>query len=447
MTKSSPCELLSRRGFLRLGGLGLGLGLAGWPRAHASASERRSVILICLPGGPSHIDMYDMKPDAPAEIRGEFKPIQTVVPGFDLCEHMPLQARIADQLAVVRNLRFIQGDHQLHEVFTGFPAGPASGFMSPPVKPAFGAIVSRLRQNPAELLPRYVTLGGEDHPRTVKVSEDPLFLGSSHRPFEPSPAMFDSMTLRPEVSQEQFADRRQLLRTFDGLQRGLDADGSLDGLQRKALDMLTSDRVRDAFDLAQEPERVRDLYGPDVKLKQVYQYGHTWFGGKFLQARRLAEAGVPVITLAMGGWDDHGPVNAASPKGTVFERLREKLPLYDRSIYALATDLRQRGLDRQVAVVVWGEFGRTPKVNFAGGRDHWTSAGFALCFVGGFRTGQLIGRTDAQGQRPVNKAYTPQNVFATLYRHLGIDPDLSTYQDPSGRPIHLLEDSAPIEEL
>jgi hypothetical protein len=414
------------------------------------AGGPRSVILICLPGGPSHLDMYDMKPDAPAEIRGEFRPIRTNVPGFDLCEHMPLQARIADQLAVVRNLRFLQGDHQLHEVFTGFPAGPAAGFMSPPMKPAFGSIVSRLRQDPAELLPRYVTLGASDHPRTAGVSESPLFLGVAHRPFEPSTAMMDSLTLHPEVTPEQFANRRRLLRTFDTLRRDLDgADrlGGLDSVNRKAMDMLTSDRIRDAFDLSREPESMRELYGADVKMKQVYQYGHTWHGSKFLQARRLAEAGVPVITLAMGGWDDHGPVNPASPKGTVFERLREKLPLYDRSIYALATDLRQRGLDRQVAVVVWGEFGRTPKVNFAGGRDHWTSAGFALFFGGGFQTGQVIGRTDAQGQRPVNKAYMPQNVFATLYRHLGIDPDLATYQDPSGRPVHLLEDTAPITEL
>ncbi|MGE0610037.1 MAG: DUF1501 domain-containing protein, partial [Pirellulales bacterium] len=164
-------------------------------------------------------------------------------------------------------------------------------------------------------------------------------------------------------------------------------------------------------------------------------------------ARRLAEAGVPVITLAEGGWDDHGKVNAASPVGNIFERMREKLPFYDRSIYALVTDLHQRGLDKDIAVVVWGEFGRTPRVNFAGGRDHWPKAGFALFAGGGFRTGQIIGRTDARGEQPVNKAYGPQNVLATLYHHLGIDPDLSTYLHPSGRPMHLLDDSNRIVEL
>jgi uncharacterized protein (DUF1501 family) len=205
--------------------------------------------------------------------------------------------------------------------------------------------------------------------------------------------------------------------------------------------------VREAFELERESPETRALYGPETKFKLVYQLGHTWHAPRFLLARRLAEAGVPFITVTEGGWDDHGKVNAASPEGNIFERMREKLPAYDRSIYALITDIYQRGLDRDIAVVIWGEFGRTPKVNFAGGRDHWPRSGFALFSGGGFRTGQVIGETDARGERPVSKAYGPQNVFATLYHHLGIDPDHSTYRHPSGRPMHLLDDTRRITEL
>jgi hypothetical protein len=202
--------------------------------------------------------------------------------------------------------------------------------------------------------------------------------------------------------------------------------------------------VREAFDLSREPQSIRDKYGPDVKLTYNYQFGHTWFGAKFLLARRLVEAGVPVVTLAMSGWDHHGNLNGV--RGTIFERSREQLPLYDQSLAALVSDLHARGLDRDVAVLVWGEFGRTPRVNQYGGRDHWPSAGFALFACGGWRTGQVIGRTDERGERPVGKPYTPQNVLATVYRHLGIDPS-ATLTDFSGRPVPLLDDREPIVEL
>lgn len=446
-------ESVSRRGFLKLGALGLGgIGLGDLLRSQGDAAPAqgspKSVILICLPGGPSHIDMYDMKPQAPAEYRGEFSPIATNVPGLDICEHMPLQTKIADKLAVVRNLTFIQPDHQMHEVYTGFPAAPKASLFSGPVRPAFGSVVSKVLDR-RSLLPQYVALGRSDY-WNIEKSEVPLYLGSAHAPFEPQGPDLGNMELKTGFGLARLGDRQSLHGAFDQLQRQRDASGemeSMDYFTAKAFDMLTSPRVREAFDIEKEPQSVRDLYGPDFHFKWEYQNGHTWHPSRFLLARRLAEAGVPIITVAEGGWDDHGKVNSASPVGNVFERLQEKLPVYDRSIYALITDIHQRGLDKDIAVVVWGEFGRTPRVNFAGGRDHWPRAGFALFAGGGFRTGQIIGKTDDRGERAVNKAYNVQNVFSTLYHHLGIDPDLSTYRHPSGRPLHLLDDTSRIVEL
>ena len=451
--RQSFCDGLSRRNLLKVGALGVGgLGLSDLLRMRAAAAPSqtvpKAVILICLPGGPSHLDMYDMKPDAPAEYRGEFDPIATNVPGFDICEHMPWQTKIADKLAVVRNMTFTQPDHQMHEVYTGFPAAPKAPLFSPPIRPAFGSIVSKLR-NTRSLLPQYISMGLSDH-YNVAASEVPLYLGPAHAPFEPKGAELGNLELKAEVSRDRLDNRQSLLGALDQLRCDLDATGQMEAVDHytaKALDMLTSPSVREAFDIEQEPASVRDLYGPDYKFQWSYQAGHTWHASRFLLARRLVEAGVPVVTISEGGWDDHGKVNDASPVGNVFERLREKLPVYDRSIYALITDLYQRGLDKDIAVVIWGEFGRTPRINFAGGRDHWPRAGFALFTGGGFRTGQVIGMTDARAERPVNKGYNPQNVFATLYHTLGIDPDISTYRHPSGRPLHLLDDTTRIAEL
>lgn len=450
------CDSVTRRDFLKIGALGAaGLGLADLLRLRAGAAGKsatavRGVILICLPGGPSHLETYDLKPDAPSEVRGEFRPIRTNVPGFDICEHLPLHAKIADKLAVVRNMRFQQADHQLHEVFTGYPGAPQAPFQSPPVKPAFGSVVSKLHAGERSFLPRYISLGRSDHPYTVAPVEVPLFLGPAHAPFEPTEAGRANLQLRNGLTLERLQDCQALRTAFDGLRRQLDTRGEIESFDQyaaKAFEMIASNEVRDALDISREPAHVRELYGGDHKFQQVYQFGHTWHGGKFLLARRLVEAGVPVVTLSVGGWDDHGPVNAASPKGTIFERMREKLPLYDRSIHALVTDLHQRGLDRDVAVLVWGEFGRTPRVNFAGGRDHWPPAGFALFAGGGFRTGQVIGRTNERGERPVGASYGPQNAMAMLYHALGINAETATYTDPTGRPTHVLSDAAKITAL
>ncbi len=444
-SRQAFCDSLHRRDFLRRGGMGVaGLGLSDLLRLQARAdggktSRPKAVIMICLPGGPSHHETYDMKPDAPAEVRGEFRPIRSNVSGIELCEHMPLQATIADKLAIVRSLTFTQPDHQLHEVYTGFPTAAR--------RPAFGSVVSRLYPGPAGILPRYVSLSLSDHPRTVALAENPSYLGMAHGPFEPTGEGIKNLTLGEGLSLPRLTDRTALLKSFDGLNRRIDQDPSLttmDTFRSQALQLITSSKVREAFDLDMEPASVRKLYGEDVTLQFDYQYGRTWHSSHFLLARRLVEAGVPIVTLGESGWDHHG--NVSGVKGTIFERSREQLPLLDRSLYALITDLHQRGLDKDVAVVVWGEFGRSPRVNQYGGRDHWPPAGFALFAGGGFRTGQVIGATDSQGARPTTRPYGPQNVLATLYRHLGIDPS-QTLRDNSNRPIPVLDDQDPIREL
>ncbi|MDA0832178.1 MAG: DUF1501 domain-containing protein [Planctomycetota bacterium] len=450
--RQNDSQSTCRRDFLKAGGVSLGIpAIADLLRlqSHAARARPKSVIIICLPGGPSHLDMYDMKPQASSDYRGEFSPIATNVPGMELCELMPLQATIADKFAVVRNMTFIQGDHQMHEVYTGFPGAPQAPFLSPPVRPAFGSIVSKVLDTSHTFLPNYIAIGRSEF-NNIAASEVPLYLGPAHSPFEPKREDLGNLELKDGMTFDRLSDRQLLRTTFDRLRSDLDNSGQMDGVDHftaKAVEMMTSPEVRAAFDVEQEDPATREMYGREVKFKWPYQNGHTWHSSRFLLARRLAEAGVPIITLAEGGWDDHGKVNSASPVGNVFERLREKLPAYDRSIHALVTDIHQRGLQNEIAVLVWGEFGRTPRINFAAGRDHWPRAGFAWFAGGGFRTGQVIGQTDKNGERPINKGYNPQNVFSTLYHFLGIDPDLSTYQHPSGRPLHLLDDTERIVEL
>ena len=429
------CDGLSRREFLRVGGLGIGgLTLADILRLRASAATRpqtatagKAIIMVYLNGGPSHIDMYDLKPDAPVEYRGEFRPIRTNVPGMDICEHMPLQARIADKFAIIRSMRFQQMGHTSPELYTGFLNGN---------RPSIGSVVGKLRRDAGVIdsMPPYIALGDANH------VGHPGFLGKAHEPYVPENTRVDTLSLCREVSPSRLADRRSLMQSFDGMRTDLDdARGTvpaLDAFTAQALEMVTTNRARDAFDVSKEPASVREKYGHGVQ---------------YLQARRLVEAGVPVVTLTPnnhavptkcnGQWDHHDHI---------FECLRAVLPQLDRSLYALLTDLHERGMERDVAVVVWGEMGRTPRVGTqngtVGGRDHWPQSGFALMAGGGLKTGQVVGSTDARGENPRGNVYTPQNVLATLYGILGIDP-ASTLPDHQGRPIYLLDDRRPVAEL
>lgn len=435
------CDGHSRRDFLKVGALAIGgLSLADLLRLKAQGGARsdsggKAVIMIYLPGGPSHLDMYDMKPEAPAEIRGEFLPIRTNVPGLDICELMPLQAKIADKFAVIRGFR-TRGGHNGDEMTTGFRTGDK--------RPAFGSIVSRVLGAGTKALPAYVSLNVFSN---LEYFEQPAYLGQAYKPFSPSGPDMANLRLAKEVTLERLADRRTLLHSFDNLRRDLDdAKGSLagvDGFTSQALEMVASPRARAAFDLSQEPDKVRAKYGRG--------------SNHFLLARRLVEAGVRVVSLS-GGWigeDSSGNTNLSNwdTHKDNFITLRRQLPCLDRALYALITDLHDHGLDQDVAILVGGEMGRSPRVGISNpgsqaasnGRDHWPT-GFALMAGGGLRTGQVIGETDRYGERSKGLPYGPQNVLATLYHVLGIDPAM-TLPDYNGRPQYLLEERDKIAEL
>jgi hypothetical protein len=427
-----------RREFLRVGAIGLGgLTLADLLRHEArgeTSGRPKSVIYIVLGGGPSHIDMYDLKPDAPAEYRGPFNPIATKLTGVRICELMPLQAGLMDRLALLRGVRSVENDHFLSEVYAGLPRGEGK-------RPAFGSVVSRLAGTGSHL-PAYVSL---DRPETDQFEfEKPYYAGSHHAPFRPFGAAIEDLT--PVKAMDRFHDRKQLLAAFDSMRRDLDKTDALAGLDRfqaQALDIVTSSKVRDAFDLSKEPDKVLAAYGkgkfPHQTAKTIF---YDWDAKKFLLARRLVEAGVRVVTLRAGDWDHH-----SSPQGDIFAALRHLLPLVDRSVTALVNDLTARGLDRDVLVVVLGEFGRTPKIAQPGpGREHWAEAGCALFFGGGLKMGQVIGETDSRAERAKSGSISFQNIVATIYHVLGVDPN-TTLPDFNGRPQYLLNDKEPIKEL
>ena len=424
------CDGLSRRDFLSVGALTVGgLTLADVLRARADSpakSSAKSVIMVYLPGGPSHLDMYDLKPDAPAEIRGEFKPIDTNVSGVRVCELLPQHAKIADKFAVVNGLQCFD-THSAELLMRGYLGGPVA-------RPVFGSVVSKVRGGTSgDGMPHYVALGGENG----SDPGDPSYLGTAHRPFKSGGG--ESLRLVQGVSPERFADRKKLLATFDQLNRDIDAGGEMAGkdvFTARALEMIASPKVREAFDISKEPKEVREKYGKGTRL---------------LQALRLAQAGVSVVTasvagtvLPVGDWDTHGKNDGR--KFGQFEDYRQRLPVFDTLVHTFLTDLYDRGLDKDVAVVIWGEFGRTPKINKDGGRDHWAPAGHAMFAGGGFKVGQVIGETDSHGGESKGPPCTPANVLATLYRFLGIDPT-ATFPDFTGRPRYVLDDPEVIAEL
>ncbi|MCE9607878.1 MAG: DUF1501 domain-containing protein [Planctomycetia bacterium] len=446
---SQTCDRVARRDFLRLGGFAAGgLALPDILRLRAESGARRSrksVILIHMMGGPSQIDTFDMKPRAPNEYRGEFRPIETNVPGLEICELMPRLARMADKFAVVRDLQFhneLPQDHDPQEVF--------SGFAPKHKRPPLGAIVSRIHPPSSAALPPYVSLCNHAPSILQRVHpEDPLYVGAGHRPFEPISGQMAHRQI--QVTPERLQDRASLLKRLDNMRRDIDQRGNMAGMDeytRRALAMLTSPEVLEALDVAKEPAKVRERYGPDRSFyASSFDYSSpiSWLTTKFLMARRLVEAGVPVVSLNIGSWDHHG-ILSNGPRSGVFPRLREELPWFDQAFSALVLDLEERGLLDDVAIVAWGEMGRTPRINRQAGRDHWQESGFALLAGGGLRTGQAIGSTDKYAARPRGNPHSAENVFATLYHVLGIDTR-QTIPDLTGRPQFLLDDQKPIREL
>jgi hypothetical protein len=412
------CDGLTRRNFLQIGAFGAGLSLAGMLRAQAEAgtrSAKKAAIMIYLPGGPPHMDMYDLKPEAPKEFRGEFKPIATNVPGVRICELFPLQARLWDKLAVVRSVVSVD-EHSDSLVMTGY----SENANRTANHPSFGAVVSKLHGSTGGDVPPFVSLRG------MSRGTEPGYLGVAHRPFTPYGQGVRNLTLAGGVTAERMEDRKSLLASFDDIRRDIDATGTMKGLDSfatRAFDMVASGTVRKALDLRSEDPRSRDRYkGIEV----------------FLTARRLVEAGVGCVTLAYGGWDTHA--------GN-FKAMRRMLPHLDRGIANLVSDLHDRGMDKDVVLVMWGEFGRTPKINNSdGGRDHWSPVMSALVAGGGLKMGQAIGSSSARGEYPRDRRYTVPQVLSTLYRAVGIDP-ARTFPNGSGRPMYILDDREPVREL
>ncbi len=461
---------VSRRSFLEVGSLGLGmLGLSDILRLKAQAAEHSagkrstpdtSIIFIWLPGGPPHMEMYDMKPDAPEEYRGLFRPVTTNVKGLDVCELLPLHTKCADRYTIVRSVAHEFADHGGgHKRFlTGrMPARP-DGFVND--APAVGSIVAKCREHYSTGMPNYVS-GTEPGRAGVDVySFGAAYLGPSYTPFnipgDPSEAGFAVKNLSvDQQASERLDDRTSLLNGFDRLRRNIDDSGvmnAMDQFNQQALTMLTSDQARNAFDLSKEPEALRNRYGR-----------HAW-GQRALMARRLVEAGCSFVTMVMENpyqsgvellkagtynWDSHA-VNC-----DIFEDAKVRFPIYDQAVTALVEDIYNRGLDRKVMLVVTGEFGRTPRVNSQTGtqtgvaqpgRDHWPQAMSMLLAGGGMRTGQVVGSTNAKGEEPKERPLTPNDLWATVYRHLGIDWTQS-FLDYSGRPMPILPFGEPISEL
>lgn len=448
---SGYCDGISRRDFLRLGGLTLGgLSMPQLLQAEARAGVRKShkaVIMVFLAGGPPHLDMFDLKPDAPEGIRGEYKPIATNVPGLDICEHMPRLARMMDKFTVIRSLVGNGPDHSAGQCMTGYTdlLSKAQGG-----RPSLGAVVSKLQGPVRSDVPPFVGLS----PRTGEIRwsnpGDPGYLGLAHAPFTPFRTEAQGQNKRglgngsaglsldeATTSAQRLGGRRALLAQLDSMRRGLDSDGlaGMDTFTQSAFEILTSRRVFEALDLNREDPRLRERYGiGDMKNEAD---GPPCCMDHFLMARRLVEAGVRVVTISFGRWDTHGQN---------FRSCRERIPKLDKALSALVEDLHQRGLDKDVSVIVWGEFGRTPMINKDAGRDHWPPVNFALLAGGGMRTGQVIGSTDKQGGYAKDRPVNFQSVFATLYHNLGIDPGGSVV-DKSDRPMPLLQDIEPIREV
>jgi Protein of unknown function (DUF1501) len=443
------CDGVNRRSFLQLGIAGMAA--VGMPellraKARSSSSKNSSVILIWLDGGPGHMDMYDMKPDAPAEYRGIWRPIRTRVPGFDITELFPKQAKLTDKFSMVRSLHHDTGDHFAggHRMLTTKDMG-VSGANTAQKFPGIGSIVNRHVGPRAVGMPGYVAV-----PHAASIGLVPGYfgghmLGAQHDPFvpggDPNAASFQvrNLNLASGLTLEKLEDRRSLLKHFDEKRSHLNelpTSQAMDGFAREAYEFVTGPVARAAFDIGKE----------DVKLRD--RYGRTNWGQSTLLARRLVEAGSTFVTVHLGGWDHHWDLK----KG--YENV---LPQVDALVSALFEDLDDRGLLDTTLVMLCGEFSRTPKMNDGGnggapmsqgtpGRDHWGNAMFCLMGGGGVRGGQVIGSTDKLGQQPLTRPLTPSNIHATIYHVLGLDPKLQLL-DPSGRPVNVLDDPEPIQEL
>jgi hypothetical protein len=435
---------LARRNFLQIGGLGLGassVALDDIVRAEPTSPSHKAVIQIYLGGGPPHQDMWDIKTEAPLEVRGEFRPIRTRVPGVHICEVFPRIASILDKCVILRSVVGSAGQHDAYQCVTGWPGEFQPGAaIAQSGRPALGSNVARLQGPTDPSVPPYVLVEGPNKTPPSDGRRNAFragHLGAAHDPFEPDEAI-GALQASP-AHRARLAERRELVSRFDSMRRDLDAGGALarmDSATQSALDLLTSNKVAQALDLSREIAAVRSRYG--ANQLQPHYGEQTWTTNEsFLIARRLVEAGVRCVTLGWAGWDTHR---------NNFDTLRGFGPELDRAFTALVQDLEDRGLLDDVVVIVWGEFGRTPRINNDAGRDHWPQVSAALLAGGGLRTGQVIGATNRLGEFARERPVHFQEVHATLYHALGISPATTTVRDPSGRPQYLVHQLA-IKEL
>ncbi len=445
------CDGLSRRSFVQLGVAGMAsLGLADVLRATNSAKKKSksdiSTILIWLDGGPSHIDLYDLKPEASLEVRGIWNPIRTNVPGFDITELFPKQAKIADKFSIVRSLHHDTGDHfaGAHRMLTSKAMGVSGGNL-PGKFPSLGAIATQQLGSKAKGIPSYVSV-----PIASSVGRVPGYfggnwLGVEHDPFQtggdPSKDDFKvkNLNLVSGLTIDRLEDRKHLLSKLDTIPRAMDHKGTfkaMDQFDHEAFEFVSGKRAREAFDISTENSKLRD------------QYGRNQWGQSTLLARRLVEAGARFVTVHLGGWDHHWDLESG---------MNRVLPKVDSLVSSLFIDLEQRGLLDTTIVMLCGEFSRTPKMNNVGnggpplskgtpGRDHWGNAMFCLLGGGGIQGGQIVGSTDKNGRRPLDRPVEPQHIHATIYKAMGIDPELMLF-DTIGRPTLVLDDPTPIHEL
>jgi hypothetical protein len=424
------------------GGLSLGQ-LLNLEAKQGIGSSNKAVINIFLPGGPSHLDTFDLKPDSPKEVRGEFNPISTNVPGMQICEHFPRLAKLADKFSIIRSICDSEGAHSSYQCMTGRTRKDAN---NAPVGgwPNWGSWISKVegsrRGMPANVSLVYPTGAGWSK------TGDGGFIGPAHAPMqlvEKDPnKRVSNMTLEG-ISLDRLNDREGLRSSLDNFRRDADAKAEMEGLDsynEQALEILADSGLVDALDLSKEDPKVVERYGVNDPTYQ--RDGAPKMIRNFCVARRLVEAGARVVSLNYSRWDWHGG------DGMNFPRSRQEFPLLDQGLSSLITDLHERGLDKDVAVVMWGEFGRTPKLNKNNSRDHWPQTSFALLAGGGMRHGQVIGATDKQGGGIVDRPVRFQEVFSTLYHCLGVDPRSHTVTDVAGRPHYLVDpDVNPLREL
>ena len=433
------CDGITRRSALKVGAFSFGattLTLADVYRAEAAAkvqtggssSQHKAVINIFLGGGPPHQDMWDLKMDAPVEIRGEFKPIKTKVAGIEIGETFPKIAAMMDKFAIIRSLVGAQGGHDAFQCTTGYPQNSLAAMGG---RPSMGSIVQKLCGSVDPSVPPFVGLCEKTTHAPWSDSGQSGFLGSQYGAFKPSGPDMANMK-KNVINQSQLADRQKLLKGFDGLRKEMASDSTLstmDAHTERAMNVLLSSKVLDAMDVSKEDPKIRDRYGDGKPYKFQFD-GAPTANDQLLMARRLVQAGARCVTLTFGRWDAHSKN---------FDLVRDHGPKLDQALSALVWDLERLDLLGDVTVIAWGEFGRTPRINKEGGRDHWPQVGSAILAGGGIKTGKVVGSTDRLGENAKDRPVSFGEVFATLYHAIGLNPDANPVNDPTGRPQHLAE--------